>query len=130
MPHPNPDADSGPPGPMTYRPGAFVIDTRTATLVQVMGHLGPHVQVRQPGGGREWDVPPEVLRLAGREEREAAGIRGSDSTSPVGCAECAALEANRRAAASVGDQAMLVDTTIAVRSHFRTAHLLPKENAW
>lgn len=113
-PHPHPDAS-------TYREGAYVIDTRTAALAQVMGAPGPLVQVRAPGGGREWEVPPQALRLATRGEREAAGVRGAAPRSPVGCAECAELEAARRAA--VG--AAAVDAMVAVRSHFRDAHLLP-----
>ncbi|MEU7131944.1 hypothetical protein [Streptomyces sp. NPDC046261] len=112
-PHPDPDVS-------TYRVGAYVIDTRTATLAQIMGTPGPRVQVRAPGGGREWEVPPQALRLATRGEREAAGVRGVPR-SPVGCAECAELEAVRRAA--VG--AAAVDAVVAVRSHFRDAHLLP-----
>ncbi|KNB50111.1 hypothetical protein [Streptomyces caatingaensis] len=54
---------------MSYREGAYVVDTRTATLAQVMAVVGRRVYVRPPGGGREWDVPPEALRLATREER-------------------------------------------------------------
>ncbi|MEU1307966.1 ATP-binding protein [Streptomyces cinnamoneus] len=46
--------------------------------------------------------------------------------SPVGCTECATLEAVRREAVRSGDTAKGVDATVAVRSHFRDAHLLPR----
>lgn len=116
-PHPDPDPD-----PLTYREGAYVIDTRSATLAQVMGTLGPRVQVRKPGGGREWEVPPQDLRLATRAERERA--RGQ-SGSPVGCTDCTELEAARRRAVASGHGKAAVDAAIAVRSHFRDAHLMP-----
>ncbi|MEU4213392.1 hypothetical protein AB0F13_25995 [Streptomyces sp. NPDC026206] len=111
---------------MTYREGAYVVDTRSATLAQVMGNVGPRVQVRRPGGGQEWEVPEQALRLATRREREAAGIRGGPAASPVGCRDCAELEAARRAAVAGGDEATVVDATVAVRGHFRSAHLLPE----
>ncbi|WP_171167496.1 hypothetical protein [Streptomyces sp. I05A-00742] len=59
---------------MTYREGAYVVDTRSAKLAQVMARVGPRVYVRPPGGGREWEAPPEALRLATRDEQMAAGI--------------------------------------------------------
>ncbi|MEU7135294.1 ATP-binding protein [Streptomyces sp. NPDC046261] len=45
--------------------------------------------------------------------------------SPVDCGECVALEAVRRAAVAACDTAGAEDAAIAVRSHFRDAHLLP-----
>ncbi|WP_372408349.1 hypothetical protein [Streptomyces luteireticuli] len=56
---------------MSYREGTYVVDTRTATLAQVMATVGRSVYVRPPGGGREWEAPPEALRLATREEKQA-----------------------------------------------------------
>ncbi|MEU7135478.1 hypothetical protein [Streptomyces sp. NPDC046261] len=102
-----------------------MVDTRSETLAQVMGSEGPRVQVRRPGGGREWEVPAQALRLATRQEREAAGLRVSPSASPRGCADCTALEAARREAAAGGDEKATADATVAVRDHFRSAHLLP-----
>ena len=29
-----------------------------------MGRVGPYVQLRPPGGGAEWDCPPEAVRPA------------------------------------------------------------------
>ncbi|MFI9236007.1 hypothetical protein [Streptomyces sp. NPDC053079] len=81
--------------------------------------------MRAPGGDREWEVPAQALRLATRREREAAGIRGNPSAPPHGCADCTALEAARRAAAAGGDETAIADATVAVRGHFRSAHLLP-----
>lgn len=44
--------------------GEYVIDGRSGRVGQVMGHVGGYVQLRPPGGGREWDCPPEVLSPA------------------------------------------------------------------
>ncbi|UGY95325.1 hypothetical protein [Streptomyces gobiensis] len=52
--------------------GAYAVDTRTDRVGQVMGHEGPYVQLRPPGGGREWDCPPDRLRRAApRDELRA-----------------------------------------------------------
>lgn len=40
----------------------YVIDSRDGRIGRVMGREGPYVQLRPPGGGREWDCPPEALR--------------------------------------------------------------------
>ncbi|MEV8476970.1 hypothetical protein [Streptomyces sp. NPDC051173] len=39
--------------------GAYVIDSRTGTVSQVIGHTRDFtfVRLRQPGGGREWSCP-------------------------------------------------------------------------
>ncbi|MFI9204717.1 hypothetical protein [Streptomyces sp. NPDC053048] len=97
---------------MTYREGSYVIDTRSGTLAQVMGIVGPRVQLRHPGGGREWEVPPKWLRLATRAEREAA----------VGCAECVVLRTAQRRAVDGGEKWAAVEATVAVRRHVREVH--------
>jgi hypothetical protein len=58
---------------MTLRVGAYVVDTRSGRLGRVMGHEGSYVQMRPVGGGREWDVPPEAVRMATPAERLSAG---------------------------------------------------------
>ncbi|MEU2261070.1 hypothetical protein ABZ557_12460 [Streptomyces sp. NPDC019645] len=40
----------------------YMIDSRDGRIGRVMGREGPYVQLRPPGGGREWDCPPEALR--------------------------------------------------------------------
>ncbi|WP_409062953.1 hypothetical protein [Streptomyces sp. SYP-A7185] len=51
-------------------------------LGRVMGHEGPYLQLRPPGGGREWDADPdrvreakedEILRASMHENRSALG---------------------------------------------------------
>ncbi|MEU2869736.1 hypothetical protein ABZ769_11065 [Streptomyces olivoreticuli] len=44
--------------------GSLVVDTQTDRVGIVMGHEGPYIQLRPPGGGTEWDVPPDKLRPA------------------------------------------------------------------
>ncbi|WP_369170506.1 hypothetical protein AB5J49_23030 [Streptomyces sp. R28] len=44
--------------------GALVVDTKTHKIGYVMGNEGPYLQLRPPGGGREWDADPSVVRPA------------------------------------------------------------------
>ncbi|MFI1971730.1 hypothetical protein [Streptomyces cinnamoneus] len=113
---------------MTYRPGAYVVDTRENRLAQVMGGTGVRVQVQRPGGGLQWEVPATALRLATRAEREAAGLAGT--AAPVGCPECRELTAAQRAAVDRGDRALAVTRTIAVRSHYRASHASYEAETW
>ncbi|MFI9305273.1 hypothetical protein [Streptomyces triculaminicus] len=98
---------------MTYREGTYVIDALSGTLARVMGVVGPRVRVRRPDGGREWEVVPQALRLATREERVAAA---------VGCEECVSLRAAQRRAVDSGGTQGAVAATVAVRRHAREAH--------
>ncbi|NEB04364.1 hypothetical protein [Streptomyces sp. SID13726] len=52
--------------------GAFVVDTRTGRFGVVMGHVGPYVQLRPYGGGKEWDAAPDAVRDATPAERLTA----------------------------------------------------------
>ncbi|MFG2227468.1 hypothetical protein [Streptomyces sp. NPDC048644] len=42
--------------------GRYVVDARDGRVGRVMGQEGPYVQLRPPGGGREWDCPPDAVR--------------------------------------------------------------------
>ncbi|WP_338703948.1 hypothetical protein V2W30_17945 [Streptomyces sp. Q6] len=44
--------------------GTYVIDRRDGRVGQIMGHEGGYVQLRPPGGGREWDCPPDAVEPA------------------------------------------------------------------
>ncbi|MGC5343065.1 hypothetical protein ACPXCE_16065 [Streptomyces sp. DT24] len=44
--------------------GSYVVDSRDGRVGRVMGRVGPCVQLRPPGGGAEWDCPPEAVRVA------------------------------------------------------------------
>ncbi|MDT0450576.1 ATP-binding protein [Streptomyces hesseae] len=71
-----------------------------------------------PGPGKAtWFV------LGGRD-RDRSGL---PAKSPAGCLECKELVAARRAADTDGDQEKVTDAIVAIRSHFRDAHILP---AW
>ncbi|GAA2619267.1 hypothetical protein [Streptomyces axinellae] len=59
---------------MSYRIGAYVIDRRTSELGLVMNYEGPHLRLRPPRGGIDWDCPPSAARLATEAERHEAGI--------------------------------------------------------
>jgi len=54
--------------------GSYAVDTRTDRVGQVMGTVGGLVQLRPPGGGREWDCPPDALRPAGTGEELRARV--------------------------------------------------------
>ncbi|MFF7143144.1 hypothetical protein [Streptomyces nodosus] len=51
-----PDAGAPPP------PGTVVRDTARDRVGIVMGHEGPHLQLRPLSGGREWDAEPGQVR--------------------------------------------------------------------
>ncbi|PZT75721.1 MULTISPECIES: hypothetical protein [unclassified Streptomyces] len=55
-----------PTGPAAFAPerGSFAVDGRDGRVGRVMGHVGPSVQLRPPGGGTEWDCPLELLKVA------------------------------------------------------------------
>jgi len=42
----------------------LVVDTKTNKIGYVMGNEGPCVQLRPPGGGREWDAYLSEIRQA------------------------------------------------------------------
>ncbi|HEY9329856.1 MAG TPA: hypothetical protein VIS09_16710 [Streptomyces sp.] len=44
--------------------GAFAVDERDGRVGRVMGWVGPYVQLRPPGGGAEWECPPDSVRPA------------------------------------------------------------------
>ncbi|MCK8676936.1 hypothetical protein [Streptomyces lichenis] len=41
-------------------------------MARLMGQVGPYVQLRPLGGGREWDCPPDGVRRATDAERISA----------------------------------------------------------
>ncbi|MGB8939379.1 MAG: hypothetical protein WCD21_03925 [Streptomyces sp.] len=60
----------------------LAIDTRRMRLGRVMGHQGPYVQLRPPGGGREWDARPEDVRPAREDEVLRASVAEVRVTMP------------------------------------------------
>ncbi|WP_107097909.1 hypothetical protein [Streptomyces atriruber] len=48
--------------------GDLAVDEARQRLGQVMGHEGPYLQLRPPGGGREWDADPARVRPAAESE--------------------------------------------------------------
>ncbi|GAA2433182.1 MULTISPECIES: hypothetical protein [Streptomyces] len=57
---------------MSLPVGSYVVDVRNGRVGRVMGHVGPYLQLRPIGGGREWDCPPEGVRAATDAERISA----------------------------------------------------------
>ncbi|MEV1020428.1 hypothetical protein [Streptomyces sp. NPDC050264] len=55
--------------------GPYVIDTRDGRVGQVMAREGGFVQLRPPGGGVEWDCPPESVAPAPVSEELRARVR-------------------------------------------------------
>lgn len=60
------ELEDGDPDPA--EDSALVVDTKTNKIGYVMGNEGPHLQLRPPGGGREWDVDPTEVRHATKTE--------------------------------------------------------------
>lgn len=56
-------------------PGSFAVDTRDGRVGRVMGRVGQYVRLRPPGGGPEWDCPPESVRPAPLGEVLRARVR-------------------------------------------------------
>ncbi|MBT2385345.1 hypothetical protein [Streptomyces sp. ISL-11] len=66
---------AAPEPPPLPAPGTFVLDERTGQVGEVMAHDGPHLQLRPPSGGREWDVQPGTARPATPAELLSAKVR-------------------------------------------------------
>ncbi|MFF0015196.1 hypothetical protein [Streptomyces sp. NPDC005374] len=60
--------------------GELVWDEATRKVGRVMGHEGPYVQLRPPGGGREWDAHGP-LRPATTAEALSFGVRMANARS-------------------------------------------------
>ncbi|MEU8703432.1 hypothetical protein AB0C61_38440 [Streptomyces sp. NPDC048680] len=56
--------DDGEPEACTPEPGSFAVDARDGRVGRVTGCVGPCVRLRPPGGGPEWDCPPDAVRPA------------------------------------------------------------------
>ncbi|MFE0179039.1 hypothetical protein ACFWZ2_42705 [Streptomyces sp. NPDC059002] len=57
-----------------YPIGTLVVDEEKGKPGRVMGHEGPYIQLRPPGGGREWDADPSRVRPADEAERLRASV--------------------------------------------------------
>ncbi|UYQ66810.1 hypothetical protein [Streptomyces peucetius] len=53
----------------------YVVDVRDGRVARVMGRVGTYVQLRPPGGGKEWDCPPGAVRPATPGELLRARVR-------------------------------------------------------
>ncbi|MGW6056810.1 hypothetical protein [Streptomyces sp. NPDC055189] len=65
-----------------YPVGVLVIDVRRQRLGRVMGHEGPYLQLRPPGGGREWDADPARVRKAQGDEILRASVHEVSHPAP------------------------------------------------
>lgn len=61
--------------------GDTVEDTGRKRVGRVMGHVGPYVQLRPIGGGREWDAEPDKLRRLTLSEALSAGVAEANARS-------------------------------------------------
>lgn len=53
--------------------GALAVDTQRDRIGVVMGQVGNKLQLRPPGGGREWDADPQQVRPPEPSEEPSAG---------------------------------------------------------
>ncbi len=58
--------------------GGFAVDARDGRVGRVTGRSGPNVRLRPPGGGPEWDCPPEAVRPGVATGSGAAGPGDGD----------------------------------------------------
>ncbi|QNP75905.1 hypothetical protein IAG44_22645 [Streptomyces roseirectus] len=63
------------------RLGDVVRDTGRGKVGEVMGFIGPYVQVRPVGGGIEWDARPELLRPVSAAEALSANVSVANARS-------------------------------------------------
>ncbi|MFE7467330.1 hypothetical protein ACFU6R_24950 [Streptomyces sp. NPDC057499] len=61
--------------PGAPEPGSFAVDTRDGRVGRVMATTGAYVQLRAPGGGPEWECPPDSVRPAPLREVLRARVR-------------------------------------------------------
>ncbi|MEU2992715.1 hypothetical protein ACPCAJ_32515 [Streptomyces griseoincarnatus] len=61
--------------------GTVVVDERTGRTGVVMDHVGPYLQLRPVGGGREWDALPARVRTASSAERLRASVAAVNARS-------------------------------------------------
>ena len=61
--------------------GDTVRDAVSGRVGKVMGFVGPYVQLRPIGGGREWDVRRDRLRPVSRSEALSEGVARSNARS-------------------------------------------------
>lgn len=66
-----------------YEPkiGDAVEDAKLRKFGRVMGFVGPYVQLRPIGGGREWDAKPEHLRPVTNAQAMSAGVAAANERS-------------------------------------------------
>ncbi|MDX2692973.1 hypothetical protein PV377_17325 [Streptomyces ipomoeae] len=66
-----------------HRPavGDTVEDTASRRVGKIMGHVGPFVQLRPIGGGREWEAEPSKLRRLTLAEALSAGVAEANARS-------------------------------------------------
>ncbi|MCC3773192.1 hypothetical protein [Streptomyces sp. UNOC14_S4] len=61
--------------------GSYVVDKTREVVAQVMGHEGPHFQLRPPKGGCEWEAVPEDVRPATLREVLRAKVQAANEAS-------------------------------------------------
>ncbi|MFF9753379.1 hypothetical protein ACF1FC_11300 [Streptomyces sp. NPDC014344] len=76
-PLPDPHTTAPPPPPA----GTVVVDEHTSRVGVVMDHVGPYLQLRPVGGGREWDADPARVRAASSAERLRASVAAANARS-------------------------------------------------
>lgn len=65
----------------TPKPGALVVDTTRDRVGTVMALQYGRLYLRPVGGGREWEVIPDKVRLATREEELHAKLKDVNARS-------------------------------------------------
>ncbi|MCX4907307.1 hypothetical protein [Streptomyces sp. NBC_00878] len=121
-------------------PGALVYDPVAGKVGEYRDKAGPYAMLRPVGGGREWQADPARIRPATMAERLSAEVKavndragrgavrgpGYDLTCPPvpvpGCAACAELDGQRKAARAEFDGSKVTDANVLMRQHQRREH--------
>ncbi|MBB4891713.1 anti-sigma regulatory factor (Ser/Thr protein kinase) [Streptomyces olivoverticillatus] len=103
------------PGLPMRRGASWPPDAESGRGLTLIAHSADAWGVCESGGDR------------GKATWFVLGVRPAKARSLVGCTDCKKLETARRRAVAKGEETRIVEATIAVRSHFRHAHLMRGE---
>ncbi|MGA5297443.1 hypothetical protein ACPCKV_26550 [Streptomyces koyangensis] len=109
------------------RRGAVVCDAASGRAGEYVGQDGAHAVLRPVGGGGEGRTDPDRVRAANRRARQTvAQALDVDPDRPsravAGCAECAHLDRERRAARAAFDWSAQTDANVLLRRHRNADH--------
>jgi hypothetical protein len=108
----------------TPQVGDVVKDSATNKVGKIMGFVGPYAQLRPLGGGREWDVLPELLSPVDPAEALSACVAETNARSRQGLSVSAnsSLPTATRPCVAVSNSASSPECALAKRPGYQDLH--------